>query len=75
MLAVRLRASKDSALNVVVSLERNRYVESLTAVSSKGMGTLTLKANSGQNTDPVRFTSQARVVSREGMSYSFLLNA
>ncbi|KAH2311703.1 hypothetical protein KXW18_008474 [Aspergillus fumigatus] len=66
VLAVRLRASKDSALNVVVSLERNRYVESLTAVSSKGMGTLTLKANSGQNTDPVRFTSQARVVSREG---------
>ncbi|GAQ08717.1 alpha-L-fucosidase 2 [Aspergillus lentulus] len=66
ILAVRLRASKGGALNVVASLERGRYVESLIAGRSKGMGTLTLKANSGQSTDPIRFTAQARVVNRGG---------
>jgi hypothetical protein len=71
VLAIRLRASKDGALNVVTSLERSRYVESLTAGSGKGMGTLSLKANSGQSTDPIRFTAQARVVSRGGMSSLF----
>ncbi|GFF43724.1 alpha-L-fucosidase 2 [Aspergillus udagawae] len=66
VLAVRLRASKDGALNVITSLERSRYAESLTAGSSKGIGTLTLKANSGQSTDPIRFTAQARVLNRGG---------
>ncbi|RHZ61832.1 glycoside hydrolase family 95 protein [Aspergillus thermomutatus] len=66
VLAIRLKASKDGALNVVTMLERSKYVESLTAESSNGMGTLTLKANSGQSTDPIRFTAQARVLSRGG---------
>ncbi|GIK00913.1 hypothetical protein Aspvir_004943 [Aspergillus viridinutans] len=66
VLAVRLQASKNGALNVITSLERSRYVESLTAGSSQGTGTLTLKANSGQSKDPIRFTAQGRVLNRGG---------
>ncbi|KAI1169540.1 Six-hairpin glycosidase-like protein [Nemania sp. FL0916] len=66
VLAIRLTASQDGALNATVSLSRSQFMTSQTASSSGGVNSVSLKGNSGQTTDPITFSSEARVVNTDG---------
>ncbi|PYI01394.1 alpha-L-fucosidase 2 precursor [Aspergillus sclerotiicarbonarius CBS 121057] len=66
VVALRLSSSRPGGLDVVCSLERDRYVVGNTARVVDGEGVLTLTANSSAQTDPIRFTTEARIVADGG---------
>lgn len=63
VVAVRLSSSQPGSLNVASSLARDRYVVSNKATVSDDDGVLTLKAYSNNVTNPIRFTTEAKIVS------------
>lgn len=63
VVAVRLSSSQPGRLNVASSLARDRYVVSNQAAVSSDLGVLTLRAYSKNISDPIQFTTEARIVS------------
>jgi hypothetical protein len=75
VLAFRLSASQSGRVNVRVSLSRTQWVqEQRSAISNNIVGTNTviLRGNSGQASNPIAFTSEARVVNNGGEYDGFL---
>jgi hypothetical protein len=71
VMAVRLSASQAGALKVKCSLSRTNWVTDQHATISSnivGSNTVILKANSGQSSGAITFTSEARVVTNGGKS-------
>ncbi|GLA61480.1 hypothetical protein AtubIFM55763_005959 [Aspergillus tubingensis] len=63
VVAVRLSSSKPGSLNMASSLARDRYVVSNNATVSDDDGVLTLRAYSNNVSNPIRFTTEAKIVS------------
>ncbi|PVH98366.1 glycoside hydrolase family 95 protein [Periconia macrospinosa] len=66
VIAIRYTASKPSQLNVKVSLSRSKQITSQTASTSNGVNSVKLNGNSGQSSDAITFSSEARVVNDGG---------
>ncbi|RYP12546.1 hypothetical protein DL765_007248 [Monosporascus sp. GIB2] len=66
VLAFRMRAGTAGKLNVKVSLQRSQNVQANTATIASGIGTVSLRASSGQSSGAITFTSAARVVQSGG---------
>ncbi|KAI1499078.1 Six-hairpin glycosidase-like protein [Biscogniauxia marginata] len=66
VLAIRLGADQVGSLDVNISLSRAQYVTSQTASSSGSSHSVFLGGNSGQASDPISFSSAARVVNSGG---------
>jgi hypothetical protein len=70
VIAIRLSASQAGEVNVKCSLARANWVtdqHSTISSSIVGSNTVILKANSGQSSGAITFTSEARVVNNGGM--------
>ncbi|XRM48175.1 hypothetical protein ABZX51_011113 [Aspergillus tubingensis] len=63
VVAVRLSSSQPGSLNMASSLARDRYVVSNNATVSDDGGVLTLRAYSNNVTNPIHFTTEAKIVS------------
>lgn len=71
VMAIRISASQSGKLNVKCSLSRTNWVtDQFSAISNSivGSNTIILKANSGQSSGAITFTSEARVVNNGGVS-------
>ncbi|KAI0593977.1 Six-hairpin glycosidase-like protein [Biscogniauxia sp. FL1348] len=66
VLAVRLSAGQDSMIDANISLSRTQNMTSQTASSSNGIYSVFLGGDSGQEVDPIAFSSAARVVNSGG---------
>jgi hypothetical protein len=69
VIAIRLSASQAGKLNVKCLLARTNWVtdqHSTVSSSIAGSNTVILKANSGQSSGAITFTSEARVVNDGG---------
>ncbi|RAK95834.1 glycoside hydrolase family 95 protein [Aspergillus ibericus CBS 121593] len=66
VVAVRLSANRTGSVDVVCSVERDRYVVGNTATVVDGEGVLALTANSTDQAGPIRFTAEARIVTDGG---------
>jgi hypothetical protein len=67
VMAMRLSVSQAGKLNVKISLSRAQYVLLQNSAVNNNSGTVTLRANSGQSSGAITFTSEARVLSTGGM--------
>lgn len=61
-----MQAGTAGKLSVKVSLQRSQSVQSNTATSASGIGTVSLRASSGQSSGAITFNSAARVVQSGG---------
>ncbi|KAH9905574.1 Six-hairpin glycosidase-like protein [Xylariomycetidae sp. FL2044] len=66
VLAIRLAANQTGAVDAEISLSRSQYVTSQTASSSDDIHSVLLKGSSGQTSDAILFSSEARVVNSGG---------
>ncbi|KAI5920136.1 Six-hairpin glycosidase-like protein [Camillea tinctor] len=66
ILAIRLSADQAGALDANVSLSRTQNMISQTASSTDGTHAVFLGGDSGQDVEPIAFSSAARVISSEG---------
>ncbi|KAF2676910.1 glycoside hydrolase family 95 protein [Lentithecium fluviatile CBS 122367] len=66
VLATRLSASQPGKLSVKISLARSKWVLSHTATVKNGSSSVTLVANSGQESDAIEFTSEVRILNTGG---------
>jgi hypothetical protein len=66
VLAFRMKSGTANKLSVKVSLQRSQWVLANTASVSNGVGTVSLRGNSGQSGDTITFTSAVRVVQSGG---------
>ena len=73
VVAVRLSSSRAGGVDVVCSLERDRWVLGHTAAVVHEDGLLALVANASDQADPIRFTAEARIVA-DGGGYGFWIS-
>ncbi|KAL4892016.1 Six-hairpin glycosidase-like protein [Aspergillus ambiguus] len=66
ILAMKFSASEPDSITMACSLSRGLYVTENSASSPNGTGILRLKAKTGNMEDPMRFTAEARIISRGG---------
>ncbi|KAI9924186.1 hypothetical protein ASPWEDRAFT_174050 [Aspergillus wentii DTO 134E9] len=66
VIAIRLSADKTGSLYISLSLSRSLNATEVSASASNATGLLVLKANSGQSTDAITFTSEAKIVTNDG---------
>ncbi|KAH7304241.1 Six-hairpin glycosidase-like protein [Stachybotrys elegans] len=66
VIAMRMSSSQAGQLNVRVSLSRSQYTTSQTASTSNGVNSVKLNGNSGQSSNAITFSSEARVVNTGG---------
>jgi hypothetical protein len=66
VMAMRLSASQAGKLDVKISLSRSQFVLAQSAAVNSGSSSVTLRANSGQASGAITFTSEARILNTGG---------